>query len=166
VPVRDSFTCVSLGTSALEAVPRGSMVGLMLQALCSVPEVSITTCPKASWLQVLPLLSGLEHGCCSPFALPGPWCSGFCFHTRPMVTVMKIRFSFAGSCGNPDFCLVMVVPHSVFILCCQDHNVVLKLPVISGISSAGDDKYGRKVILFSACRMPPSHQLDHVKLLG
>ncbi|NXT88385.1 RHG01 protein, partial [Anhinga rufa] len=34
------------------------------------------------------------------------------------------------------------------------------------ISSTGDDKYGRKVILFSACRMPPSHQLDHVKLLG
>ncbi|XP_051647641.1 rho GTPase-activating protein 1 isoform X1 [Manacus candei] len=30
----------------------------------------------------------------------------------------------------------------------------------------GDDKYGRKVVLFSACRMPPSHQLDHVKLLG
>ncbi|XP_003214641.1 rho GTPase-activating protein 1 isoform X1 [Anolis carolinensis] len=30
----------------------------------------------------------------------------------------------------------------------------------------GDDKYGRKVILFSACRMPPSYQLDHVKLLS
>ncbi|KAM6074543.1 rho GTPase-activating protein 1 isoform 2-T2 [Chlamydotis macqueenii] len=34
------------------------------------------------------------------------------------------------------------------------------------VEVAGDDKYGRKVILFSACRMPPSHQLDHVKLLG
>ncbi|XP_032630961.1 rho GTPase-activating protein 1 isoform X2 [Chelonoidis abingdonii] len=33
------------------------------------------------------------------------------------------------------------------------------------VEVAGDDKYGRKVILFSACRMPPSHQLDHVKLL-
>ncbi|NXY46433.1 RHG01 protein, partial [Ceuthmochares aereus] len=32
--------------------------------------------------------------------------------------------------------------------------------------AGSDDKYGRKVILFSACRMPPSHQLDHVKLLG
>ncbi|XP_006042461.1 rho GTPase-activating protein 1 isoform X1 [Bubalus bubalis] len=30
----------------------------------------------------------------------------------------------------------------------------------------GDDKYGRKIIVFSACRMPPSHQLDHSKLLG
>ncbi|NXX74648.1 RHG01 protein, partial [Urocolius indicus] len=34
------------------------------------------------------------------------------------------------------------------------------------VEVAGDDKYGRKVILFSACRMPPSHQLDHTKLLG
>nr|XP_033784042.1 rho GTPase-activating protein 1 isoform X2 [Geotrypetes seraphini] len=34
------------------------------------------------------------------------------------------------------------------------------------VEVAGDDKYGRKVILFNACRMPPSHQLDHIKLLG
>ncbi|XP_015679613.1 rho GTPase-activating protein 1 [Protobothrops mucrosquamatus] len=34
------------------------------------------------------------------------------------------------------------------------------------VEVAGDDKYGRKVILFSACRMPPSYQLDHVKLLS
>lgn len=34
------------------------------------------------------------------------------------------------------------------------------------VEVAGDDKYGRKVIVFSACRMPPSHQLDHSKLLG
>ncbi|NWX34578.1 RHG01 protein, partial [Notiomystis cincta] len=34
------------------------------------------------------------------------------------------------------------------------------------VEVSGDDKYGRKVILFSACRMPPSHQLDHGKLLG
>lgn len=34
------------------------------------------------------------------------------------------------------------------------------------VEVAGDDKYGRKIILFSTCRMPPSHQLDHVKLLG
>ncbi|XP_029437925.1 rho GTPase-activating protein 1 isoform X1 [Rhinatrema bivittatum] len=34
------------------------------------------------------------------------------------------------------------------------------------VEVAGDDKYGRKVILFSSCRMPPSHQLDHIKLLG
>ena len=30
---------------------------------------------------------------------------------------------------------------------------------------AGDDSYGRKVIVFSACRMPPSTQLDHQRLL-
>lgn len=136
--------------------------------LCSVLEASIPMCPEASWLPILPFLSGLQHGLFSTCVvdLPGPWCSGFCFHTRPMVTLLKIRFSFPGSCGNPDFCLVMAVSHSLFTPCCQKHNVVLKLPVISGISSAGDDKYGRKVILFSACRMPPSHQLDHVKLLG
>ncbi|XP_072473732.1 rho GTPase-activating protein 1 isoform X4 [Notamacropus eugenii] len=34
------------------------------------------------------------------------------------------------------------------------------------VEVAGDDKYGRKIIVFSACRMPPSHQLDHVKLLA
>ncbi|XP_005384065.2 PREDICTED: rho GTPase-activating protein 1 isoform X2 [Chinchilla lanigera] len=34
------------------------------------------------------------------------------------------------------------------------------------VEVAGDDKYGRKIIMFSACRMPPSHQLDHTKLLG
>ncbi|XP_015333355.1 rho GTPase-activating protein 1 isoform X3 [Marmota marmota marmota] len=33
-------------------------------------------------------------------------------------------------------------------------------------TQSGDDKYGRKIIVFSACRMPPSHQLDHSKLLG
>ena len=29
----------------------------------------------------------------------------------------------------------------------------------------GDDNFGRKVIVFNACRMPPQHQLDHHKLL-
>lgn len=33
------------------------------------------------------------------------------------------------------------------------------------IEVAGDDNYGRKVIVFSACRLPPQHQLDHHKLL-
>ncbi|RVE75007.1 hypothetical protein OJAV_G00012580 [Oryzias javanicus] len=33
------------------------------------------------------------------------------------------------------------------------------------IEVAGDDNFGRKVIVFSACRMPPQHQLDHHKLL-
>lgn len=33
------------------------------------------------------------------------------------------------------------------------------------VEVAGDDNFGRKVIVFSACRMPPSHQLDHTKLL-
>lgn len=34
------------------------------------------------------------------------------------------------------------------------------------VEVAGDDNYGRKVIVFSACRMPPNHELDHHKLLG
>ncbi|KAM6945488.1 rho GTPase-activating protein 1 [Aplochiton taeniatus] len=33
------------------------------------------------------------------------------------------------------------------------------------IEVAGDDNYGRKVIVFNACRMPPHHELDHHKLL-
>ncbi|MGH0148604.1 UNVERIFIED_CONTAM: hypothetical protein FKN15_048334 [Acipenser sinensis] len=33
-------------------------------------------------------------------------------------------------------------------------------------SFLGDDNYGRKVIVFNACRMPPNHELDHHKLLG
>ncbi|KAG9352162.1 hypothetical protein JZ751_020575 [Albula glossodonta] len=33
------------------------------------------------------------------------------------------------------------------------------------VEVAGDDNYGRKVIVFSACRMPPHHELDHHKLL-
>lgn len=33
------------------------------------------------------------------------------------------------------------------------------------IEVAGDDHFGRKVIVFNACRMPPQHQLDHHKLL-
>ncbi|KAK1161788.1 hypothetical protein AOXY_G19429 [Acipenser oxyrinchus oxyrinchus] len=34
------------------------------------------------------------------------------------------------------------------------------------VEVAGDDNYGRKVIVFNACRMPPNHELDHHKLLG
>ena len=30
---------------------------------------------------------------------------------------------------------------------------------------AGDDNYGRKVIVFSACRLPPAKDLDHQRLL-
>ncbi|GCC37577.1 hypothetical protein chiPu_0016081 [Chiloscyllium punctatum] len=33
------------------------------------------------------------------------------------------------------------------------------------VEVAGDDNFGRKVIVVSACRMPPSHQLDHTQLL-
>ncbi|XP_061833708.1 rho GTPase-activating protein 1 isoform X2 [Nerophis lumbriciformis] len=33
------------------------------------------------------------------------------------------------------------------------------------IEVAGDDNFGRKVIVFNACRMPPQHQLDHHRLL-
>uniref|UniRef100_A0A8W8J7E6 CRAL-TRIO domain-containing protein n=1 Tax=Magallana gigas TaxID=29159 RepID=A0A8W8J7E6_MAGGI len=30
---------------------------------------------------------------------------------------------------------------------------------------AGDDLYGRKVIVFAACKLPPSAQIDHQRLL-
>lgn len=33
------------------------------------------------------------------------------------------------------------------------------------VEVAGDDKYGRKIVVFSACRLPPCHEIDHVKLL-
>ncbi|XP_076008484.1 rho GTPase-activating protein 1 [Genypterus blacodes] len=33
------------------------------------------------------------------------------------------------------------------------------------IEVAGDDNFGRKVIVFNACRMPPHHELDHHKML-
>ncbi|RXM34893.1 Rho GTPase-activating protein 8 [Acipenser ruthenus] len=33
------------------------------------------------------------------------------------------------------------------------------------IQVTGDDNYGRKLVVFSCCRMPPSHQLNHQKLL-
>ncbi|KAG8438270.1 hypothetical protein GDO86_008819 [Hymenochirus boettgeri] len=33
------------------------------------------------------------------------------------------------------------------------------------VEVAGDDKYGRKIVVFSACRLPACHELDHVKLL-
>ncbi|XP_056609862.1 rho GTPase-activating protein 1 [Triplophysa dalaica] len=33
------------------------------------------------------------------------------------------------------------------------------------VEVAGDDNFGRKVIVFNACRMPPQHELDHQKLL-
>uniref|UniRef100_A0A670XUW1 Rho GTPase activating protein 8 n=1 Tax=Pseudonaja textilis TaxID=8673 RepID=A0A670XUW1_PSETE len=33
------------------------------------------------------------------------------------------------------------------------------------VHSAGDDSLGRKVITFSSCRLPPSHQINHCQLL-
>ncbi|KAB5526059.1 hypothetical protein PHYPO_G00147330 [Pangasianodon hypophthalmus] len=33
------------------------------------------------------------------------------------------------------------------------------------VEVAGDDNFGRKVIVFNACRMPPQHQLNHHMLL-
>ncbi|XP_064605936.1 rho GTPase-activating protein 8-like isoform X2 [Liolophura sinensis] len=33
------------------------------------------------------------------------------------------------------------------------------------VEVAGDDMYGRKVIVFSACKMPPSKDMDHQRLL-
>ena len=37
---------------------------------------------------------------------------------------------------------------------------VLNLPVV------GDDTYGRKVIVISACNLPPREDVDHLRLLG
>ncbi|XP_053440550.1 rho GTPase-activating protein 8 [Nycticebus coucang] len=34
------------------------------------------------------------------------------------------------------------------------------------LQMAGDDHFGRRIITFSCCRMPPSHQLNHQRLLG
>uniref|UniRef100_A0A1I8F4W1 SAM-dependent methyltransferase n=1 Tax=Macrostomum lignano TaxID=282301 RepID=A0A1I8F4W1_9PLAT len=39
---------------------------------------------------------------------------------------------------------------------------ISKLGVIQVV---GDDRLGRKVIIFSACRLPPSNTLDHQRLL-
>ncbi|XP_053318692.1 rho GTPase-activating protein 8 isoform X2 [Spea bombifrons] len=33
------------------------------------------------------------------------------------------------------------------------------------IHVAGDDNFGRKVITFSCCRLPPGHEIDHIRLL-
>ncbi|XP_035273901.1 rho GTPase-activating protein 1 [Anguilla anguilla] len=33
------------------------------------------------------------------------------------------------------------------------------------VEVAGDDNFGRKVIVFNACRMPPQHELNHLHLL-
>uniref|UniRef100_A0A3B5M2U4 CRAL-TRIO domain-containing protein n=1 Tax=Xiphophorus couchianus TaxID=32473 RepID=A0A3B5M2U4_9TELE len=33
------------------------------------------------------------------------------------------------------------------------------------IQVSGDDNYGRKLIVFSSCCLPPSHQLNHRRLL-
>ncbi|XP_044127084.1 rho GTPase-activating protein 1 isoform X2 [Bufo gargarizans] len=33
------------------------------------------------------------------------------------------------------------------------------------VEVAGDDKFGRKIVVFNACRMPPCHELNHFKLL-
>jgi len=46
-------------------------------------------------------------------------------------------------------------------MCQVEHYAVFPhyLPV------TGDDTYGRKVIVFSACNLPPREELDHQKLL-
>lgn len=47
-------------------------------------------------------------------------------------------------------------------------NTKMELQISDYISLSlfvGDDNFGRKVIVFNACRMPPQHQLDHHKLL-
>ncbi|KAK1906293.1 Rho GTPase-activating protein 8 [Dissostichus eleginoides] len=33
------------------------------------------------------------------------------------------------------------------------------------VQVCGDDKFGRKLIVFSSCCLPPSHQLNHRRLL-
>ncbi|XP_078663300.1 rho GTPase-activating protein 8-like isoform X1 [Branchiostoma floridae x Branchiostoma belcheri] len=45
----------------------------------------------------------------------------------------------------------------------EDFSDVAKHSIVE---LAGDDSYGRKVIIFSCCRLPPSKELDHQRLLG
>ncbi|CAH8639141.1 unnamed protein product [Heterobilharzia americana] len=44
----------------------------------------------------------------------------------------------------------------------SDYPDISRLGVLQG---AGDDKLGRKVIVFSACRLPPADLIDHQRLL-
>ncbi|VDQ11544.1 unnamed protein product [Trichobilharzia regenti] len=44
----------------------------------------------------------------------------------------------------------------------SDYPDISRLGVLQG---AGDDKLGRKVIVFSACRLPASDLIDHQRLL-
>eukprot|EP00058_Branchiostoma_floridae_P004180 XP_002589668.1 hypothetical protein BRAFLDRAFT_117262 [Branchiostoma floridae] len=45
----------------------------------------------------------------------------------------------------------------------EDFSDVAKHSIVE---LAGDDSYGRKVIIFSCCRLPTSKELDHQRLLG
>lgn len=38
-------------------------------------------------------------------------------------------------------------------------------PGLTPVCPAGEDRFGRRVITFCCCRMPPSHELNHRRLL-
>ncbi|KAJ7987941.1 hypothetical protein DPEC_G00318460 [Dallia pectoralis] len=55
-------------------------------------------------------------------------------------------------------------PHKV--PCCLDPGHLYYDVARHGILQVtGDDNFGRKLVIFSSCLMPPSHQLDHQRLL-
>lgn len=66
----------------------------------------------------------------------------------------------------PLHCMVQVSQPGTLQFLTPLLSMDLPLTVLHLSPHLGDDKYGRKIIVFSACRMPPSHQLDHSKLLG
>ncbi|XP_042690910.1 rho GTPase-activating protein 8 isoform X3 [Centrocercus urophasianus] len=58
-----------------------------------------------------------------------------------------------------------VARHGIIQLAVNEWNQVWMLSGFTFKREKGDDNSGRKVITFSCCRMPPSHQLNHTRLL-
>ncbi|XP_032078036.1 rho GTPase-activating protein 8 [Thamnophis elegans] len=67
-------------------------------------------------------------------------------------TAMGETRSFSAAQSNQEFGISLTHPHYDV----ARHGIV---------HSAGDDSLGRKVITFSSCRLPPSHQINHCQLL-
>ncbi|MGH0169791.1 UNVERIFIED_CONTAM: hypothetical protein FKN15_017798 [Acipenser sinensis] len=62
--------------------------------------------------------------------------------------------------------MLLILQESLQVLCCS--SLLFLLTLVKAFTSqnhTGDDNYGRKLVVFSCCRMPPSHQLNHQKLL-
>ncbi|XP_013931101.1 PREDICTED: rho GTPase-activating protein 8-like, partial [Thamnophis sirtalis] len=67
-------------------------------------------------------------------------------------TAMGETRSFSAAQSNQEFGISLTHPYYDV----ARHGIV---------HSAGDDSLGRKVIAFSSCRLPPSHQINHCQLL-